>query len=648
MRRGQILTVWAILALALAQVAPLPAAWAPVEGKIMTRWAKDVTPDKALPEYPRPQMARKQWQNLNGLWDYAIVARDAGAKDAARPDSFQGQILVPYPVQSALSGVGKTLTPEQSLWYKRTFTVPSDWKGQRVLLHFGAVDWQATVWVNGNKLGEHQGGYDPFSFDITAALKPGAEQEIVVAVWDPNDRSSATIPPIPHGKQVLRPSRIMYTAVSGIWQTAWLEPVGKAAIGSLKITPDVDNGQVKIAVAGDGTAEADTVTVQVLSMGTRVAQAEGKVGGELSVKLPKLELWSPASPFLYDLKVTLARDGKALDEVASYFGMRKIEIKKDEAGVNRMFLNGKALFQYGPLDQGWWPDGLYTAPTDEALKFDIDETLKMGFNMARKHVKVEPERWYYWADKLGLLVWQDMPSGDRGIGGNQPDLVRTPESAAIYEREWKAEIASHYNHPSIIMWVPFNEGWGQFDTARIVELTKKLDPTRLVDCASGWSDRGVGDVHDMHSYPGPGMFPLEDKRASVLGEFGGLGLPTKEHLWIDTGAWGYRNMTDPADLTRRYGSLINALKAYAACGLSAAVYTQTTDCETEVNGLLTYDRAINKIGTEAIAKINKEVYGIKTDLTAAIPKVDMPTPTPRPARTARRGQTTPAPAAKKQ
>ena len=489
--------------LCLSQTATLHAAWAPAGDQIMTRWAKDVSPDKPLPEYPRPQMVRENWQSLNGLWDYAIVP-----KDGSRPDSFQGQILVPYPVQSALSGVKKTVSPEESVWYKRAFAVPAAWEGQRVLLHFGAVDWQATVWVNGTQVGDHRGGYDPFTFDITSALKPNGLQEIVVSVWDPNDSGA-----IPRGKQVLRPSGIMYTAVTGIWQPAWLEPVPQTSIRALKITPKLDDSLVSLMVTGQGTDASDTVGVEVLEGGNSVAKGQGGVGAEIPIAITNPKLWAPGSPFLYDLKVTLNRGGKAIDTVSSYFGMRKIEIKKDEAGVNRLFLNGKALFQMGPLDQGWWPDGLYTAPTDEALKFDIDETLKMGFNMARKHVKVEPDRWYYWADKLGLLVWQDMPSGDRPWKGEPPPTGRrgsarpsnkllASDAYDIYEREYKAMIESHYNHPCIIMWVPFNEGWGQYDTPRIVEWTRQMDPTRLVNNASGWTDMKAGDVADMHSYPG--------------------------------------------------------------------------------------------------------------------------------------------------
>ena len=451
MKNHRILIATIVWLAMFSQTMSAQVAWAPVEDQLMTKWAKDVSADHALPEYPRPQMARKEWQNLNGLWDYAIVPRESG-----RPADFQGQILVPFPVQSALSGVKKFLSPTNSLWYRRTFTVPVSWAGRRVLLNFG-VDWQAKIWINGINVGEHKGGYDPFSIDITDALNVSGDQEILVSVWDPNDRGS-----IPHGKQVLHPGGITYTAISGIWQTVWLEPVGKASIASLKITPDVDDSLVSVIVNGLDTHYMDTAQVEVLDGERIIAKGQGKLGQAINLKIDDVKLWAPGSPFLYDLKVRLQSNGEVADEVTSYFGMRKVEIKKDEAGLNRIFLNGKALFEFGPLDQGWWPDGLYTAPTDEALKSDISETLNMGFNMTRKHVKVEPDRWYYWADKLGLLVWQDMPGGDRparnipgqkrrsGGGRDGNDRLLADDTYEIYQREYQAEIETYYNHPCII------------------------------------------------------------------------------------------------------------------------------------------------------------------------------------------------------
>jgi hypothetical protein len=584
-----------------------PAAWKPVEGKIMTRWAADVSPEKVLPEYPRPMMVRPDWLNLNGLWDYAIVARTAG-----KPTRFDGQILVPFPVESALSGVAKTVGETNRVWYRRSFKVPAAWSSKRVLLHFGAVDWDTDVWVNGQYLGNHKGGHTPFTFEVTGALNASGDQEIVVAAWDPTNNGFQ-----PHGKQNNNPGGIVYTAVTGIWQTVWLEPVPQAAIADLKITPDVDNKKVTIEVAARG--DTRTLSVSAMATGAGFAGAASSTDKSMTLVVTNPRLWSPEDPFLYDLTVQLKDGSKVVDEVKTYFGMRKIEIKKDDKGVNRLFLNNVALFQYGPLDQGWWPDGLYTAPTDEALRYDVEITKELGFNMLRKHVKVEPQRLYYWCDKIGILVWQDMPSGDRGIRSDMPDITRNPHSANQYEREYRQMVQANYNHPSIIMWVPFNEGWGQFDTARIVAWAKELDPTRLVNNASGWTDRGVGDVHDIHAYPAPARPPLEDKRAAVLGEFGGLGLPVKNHSWQDERNWGYRSFTTPEALTEAYASLMHQLWMLIGEGLAAAVYTQTTDVEIEVNGLLTYDRAVMKMDADTLKALHKKLYQTPPTVKVVIP-----------------------------
>jgi len=577
----------------------LHAEWQAADGPLMTRWAKKVSPKNAHPEYPRPQMVRKDWLNLNGLWQYAIRP-----EDRQQPDTFDGDILVPFPTESALSGVMKAVGEKNRLWYRRQFEVPKKWAKQRMLLHFGAVDWDATVFVNGRKVGNHRGGYDPFTFEITEALNGTGPQEIVLSVWDPTNTSYQ-----PRGKQVNQPRGIWYTAVTGIWQTVWLEPVPQAHIESIKIVPDIDNSSVHlIAACSDGT-DGYTVEAQAKDGWFTKGKAEGRPGKQISVSLKKPKLWSPNSPFLYDLIVTLKDgNGKKVDSVSSYFGMRKIEVRKDRDAVNRLFLNNKPLFQFGPLDQGWWPDGLYTAPTDAALRYDIEVLKKLGCNMLRKHVKVEPARLYYWCDKLGLMVWQDMPSGDKYIRSNQPDIVRSEESAKQYELEWSRIIQAFYNHPCIVMWVPFNEGWGQFDTARITELTKTLDPTRLVDSASGWTDRGVGDVQDIHRYPGPAAPATEKKRAAVLGEFGGLGLPIKGHTWQDEKNWGYRSYKTREELTDAYLALIDNLRSLIGSGLAAAVYTQTTDVEIEVNGLMTYDRAMIKASAKKVAAANKQLY----------------------------------------
>ncbi|MCU0913098.1 MAG: DUF4965 domain-containing protein [Planctomycetes bacterium] len=589
-------------------------AWKPAQGPLLTRWAKDVSPEKVHPEYPRPQMVRADWLNLNGLWDYAIRP-----KDEARGEDFDGQILVPFPIESALSGVMKPVGPENRLWYRRTFTVPQKWNWsadtKRMLLHFGAVDWDATVWVNGTEVGEHQGGYDPFTLDITEALKPGGKQEIVVSVWDPTNTGTQ-----PRGKQVLKPSGIWYTAVTGIWQTVWLEPVNRAHLKSLTLTPRFDDSSIEISALVHGAGESYRVEFEVKDGPKPVGKESFKALGGSStwevpfaagatVRIPQAKTWTPDSPFLYDVAVTLFEGERVVDQASAYFGLRKIALGKDENGTLRLFLNNKPLFQYGPLDQGWWPDGLYTAPTDEALKYDIEVTKKLGMNMARKHVKVEPDRWYYWCDKLGLLVWQDMPSGDKYIGRTDPDITRTKESAEQFDLELTRMIRAFRNHPSIVMWVPFNEGWGQFDTPRVVDLIRKLDPTRLVNNASGWTDRKVGDVMDIHQYPGPAVPRPEDKRALVLGEFGGLGLPLPGHTWQAEKNWGYRSFTTREDLTDAYLNLIRKLHPMTgAPGLSAAVYTQTTDVEIEVNGLMTYDREIIKMDVETIAAANQSLY----------------------------------------
>lgn len=570
----------------------------PTEGRLMTRWAKDVTPANAHQEYPRPQMVRKEWLNLNGLWEYAIWP-----KDQNQPAKFDGTILVPFPVESALSGVMKHVGEMNRLWYRRTFKLPKDWAGRRVLLHFGAVDWDATVWVNGKQVGTHRGGYDPFTFDITDAMRTSGPQEIVVSVWDPTDAGWQ-----PRGKQVRKPESIWYTAVTGIWQTVWLEPVSGAGIMQFQLTPDVDAGVLRITAGGPLAEGRFTVEAAALEEGREVSSAEGTRGGEFSLPIPYAKLWSPDSPFLYDLKVVVKRDGQVIDQVAGYFAMRKIEVKKDESGINRLFLNNKPLFQYGPLDQGWWPDGLYTAPTDEALRYDIEVMKQLGFNMARKHVKVEPDRWYYWCDRLGLLVWQDMPSGDRFIGGGDPDIKRTEKSAKQFEQELTSVINAFYDHPCIVMWVPFNEGWGQYDMPRIVDLIRKTDPTRLINNASGWTDRGVGDVHDIHSYPGPAAPPVEPNRAAVLGEFGGLGLPIRGHTWHNENNWGYRTYKTSEELTEAYVELIDNLRLLILKGLSAGVYTQITDVEIEVNGLMTYDRAMIKMDADKVTAANQRLY----------------------------------------
>jgi Glycosyl hydrolases family 2, sugar binding domain/Glycosyl hydrolases family 2/Glycosyl hydrolases family 2, TIM barrel domain len=574
----------------------IAADWQPAAGPLKTRWAADVSPRNTLPEYPRPQLVRKDWMNLNGLWDLAILPKTSG-----KPQAPQMKILVPFPVESALSGVRKAVSENDRLWYRRTFVLPHAWIGQRILLHFGAVDFQAIVWVNGKQIGQHQGGYDGFSFDVTDALDPKAENELVVAVDDPTDAGTQ-----PRGKQVRNPNGIWYTSTSGIWQTVWLEPVNAAYIENIKIIPDIDSSSVIFVPETPAALGTYSIEITVHDGFGKGHSASGPPNKEIRVRIPKAKLWSPEHPHLYAVTARLKLSERTLDKIESYFGMRKISLGKDSHGFTRLMLNNEPYFMFGPLDQGFWPDGIYTAPTDDALRYDIEMTRKLGYNMARKHVKIEPERWYYWCDKLGLLVWQDMPSGDKYIRRNDADIERSPESALEFEKELKALVLGRGNHPCIVMWVPYNEGWGQWNTAHVVDLIKQWDPSRLVDDASGWVDRGVGDVNDMHKYPGPGSPEPEQKRAVVLGEFGGLGLPVRGHTWQAEKNWGYRSYTNSAALTSAYLDLVQKLfPLIEQKGLSAAVYTQTTDVEIEVNGLMTYDRELVKMDWKRIARANR-------------------------------------------
>ncbi|WP_152269930.1 glycoside hydrolase family 2 protein [Agriterribacter humi] len=588
-------------------------AWKPVSGKIITQWAADIKAEQPLPEYPRPQLTRKNWMNLNGLWQYAIVPKTTGETE---PTAFDGKILVPYAVESALSGVGKTVGKDSVLWYKRTIELSSAYKKGKVLLHFGAVDWQCDVYVNGNKVGTHQGGYDPFSFDISTALKKGKQQEIAIKVWDPSDDG-----PQPRGKQIKNPHGIWYTPVTGIWQTVWLENVPSTYIAATVQTPDIDKQSLSVKVDIENLQPGDAIKVVAYDGQQQVAEQTLKGEAEVALIISNPKLWSPAHPFLYDLKYTVTRKGKLIDEVGSYFAMRKISEAPDNNGIKRMLLNNEFVFQYGPLDQGWWPDGLYTAPTDEALKYDVEQTKAMGFNMIRKHVKVEPARWYYHCDKLGMLVWQDMPSGDMGgnkwdmrvgqISGKNLDKERSTESEAIYRTEWKAIMKALHNFPSIVVWVPFNEAWGQFKTKEITGWTMQLDPSRLVNEASGGNFFTAGHILDIHNYPDPQMPAPKvfgDKQILVLGEFGGLGLPVEGHTWQEKNNWGYQSFKNNDELLNRYTTLINDLTPLIPLGLSAAIYTQTTDVEVEVNGLMTYDRKIMKMPLEKLKQLHQQLY----------------------------------------
>lgn len=588
---------------ALALTVCAQAQWKPAGDKIKTKWAEQINPQNVLPEYPRPQLERTDWVNLNGEWEYAIKP-----KGEVEPNSFDGNILVPFAVESSLSGVQKEVGENNELWYKRSFAVPANWKNKDVVLNFGAVDWKADVFVNDILIGSHQGGFTPFSFNITPYLTGKSNQKLVVRVWDPSDRGYQ-----PRGKQTSNPEGIWYTPVTGIWQTVWLEPVATNHITSVKSIPNIDNGTMNVTVGTSQPCNTAVVEVELLDKGQVVASAKGVQGKELRLAVQNPTLWDTSNPYLYDMKVSLTKDGKVVDDVKSYTAFRKISSKRDANGIMRMQLNNKNLFQYGPLDQGWWPDGLYTAPTDEALLYDIVKTKDWGFNMIRKHVKVEPARWYYHCDKEGILVWQDMPSGDMGNqwaphtynGGT--DKERSSASIANYYQEWKEIMDLCVSHPSVVVWVPFNEAWGQFDTEKVAEWTKNYDPSRLVNPASGGNHRACGDILDLHNYPGPSMFLFDPQRVTVLGEYGGIGLPLENHLWWNKRNWGYVQFKNSDEVTAEYVKYANELKEMVDRGFSAAVYTQTTDVEGEVNGLMTYDRKEIKINEAAVKKANQAV-----------------------------------------
>ncbi len=579
--------------------------WKPAGDKIKTEWADKVDPQNVLPEYPRPIMERPQWLNLNGLWDYAITK-----KDAPLPKTFDGKILVPFAIESSLSGVGKTIKADQSLWYERKFQIPEDWKGKNVLLNFGAVDWKAEVFVNGNKIGEHTGGYTPFSFNITKNLKDG-ENSLAVRVWDSTGNG------LPRGKQIENPRGIFYTSVSGIWQTVWLEPVSASHISGLKITPDLDSSSFDIRVDSDD--KSATATIKVLDNGKVVAQTTAAANKTANIPVKNPKLWWPKSPFLYDLEITLSnKGGEQVDSVKSYAAMRKFSIAKHGrfGGVD-FTLNNKKFFTFGPLDQGWWPDGLYTAPTDEALKFDIQRTKDLGFNSIRKHVKVEPARWYTHCDRLGMVVWQDMPSMFGEGGGWQPRGFFQGEERTVskkfeetYRKEWKEIMESLHSYPCIAIWVPFNEAWGQFKTKEITEWTKSMDPSRLVNSASGGNYFDCGDIVDSHDYGNPIMYMFNNQKVNVVGEYGGIGCAVDGHLWVKDKNWGYGKMRSQEEVTKRFVELTNRFIDMTKYGCFGAIYTQTTDVEIEVNGLFTYDRKVLKVDEEKVREVNQKLSNI--------------------------------------
>ncbi|HEY9122037.1 MAG TPA: sugar-binding domain-containing protein [Brevefilum sp.] len=515
---------------------------------IQTPWQ----PDQPIPfpEYPRPQRIRERWMNLNGYWDYAIRPMGSGS-----PEEYDGKILVPFPLESQLSGVGKALQPIDSLWYRRSFTLPDSWDCDRILIHFGAVDFNCRLWVNDLAIGDHRGGYLPFSFDITHALEPG-ENEIVLAVCDPSDSGLQE-----RGKQVLQPEGIWYTAISGIWQTVWLEPVPEVYIENIRVTPDLDELEIRVeSVLSSQSIQGDyRFEILLTDDSALITKAVHEVGETAYLRIDRPKLWSPASPHLYDLHVKLHGGGQLIDEVSSYAAMRKFSLVRDDAGNLRFALNDEPVFLYGPLDQGYFPDGLYTPPNQEAMLFDLEYTKDIGCNMVRKHVKVEPARWYYHCDRLGLIVWQDMPNGglpDKPwqaslsmiLGYNRSDqkgLKRfgrhNPQNRDNFKEQLGRMIEHLYHFPCIAVWVPFNESWGQFEAKEIAGWIKEMDPTRLVDHAAGWFDQGGGDFLSKHVYVKKLPAPRNNQnRAFVLTEFGGYSLQIPGHLWDSEHKFGYK------------------------------------------------------------------------------------------------------------
>ena len=577
--------------------------WCPAGNKIKTKWGKNLDPKKVWQEYPRPQLERKQWLNLNGIWSYSIT--DVNSQ---KPDNFDGEILVPFSIESSLSGVMKSLNEKQILWYYKEFEIPDNWKDKNIIIHFNAVDWICELYINDNKIGKHSGGYSEFSFDITKNIKEG-KNKILLKVFDPSDKGYQAV-----GKQTLNPNVIWYTSISGIWQTVWLEPVNEIYIKKLEINNDYDKKEIKINVKLN-LDEKLPLEVSLLFKNDEFMKLKGFSNSEIVFNIPDNHFhpWSPNEPNIYSFNINIFDNNqKIIDSIVSYTTLRKVEQKKDKNGIYRIYLNNKQLFNMGTLDQGYWPDGLYTPPSEEAMIYDINKLKELGFNTIRKHIKIEPYRYYYYCDKIGMLVWQDMPSGDRQNNKWEflklnagDDVNRSEESKNNYYKEWSEIIDNLKFFQCIIVWIPFNEGWGQFDTEKVVEFTKKQDSTRLINAASGGNHRICGNFLDLHSYPHPAQYLKVDNLINILGEFGGLALDIEGHTWKEDN-WGYKTCKSKEEVTEKYEEyinlLINSFKSF-----SAAIYTQTTDVEIEINGLITYDRAEIKVIEQRIKAANEKI-----------------------------------------
>ncbi len=574
------------------------------EQQMMTTWGEQIDPTHVWEVYPRPIMQRPDWKSLNGLWQYAILPRGE-----AQPQQWQGQILVPFCPESALSGVGRKVGDGYELWYERQFAIPTEWRNRNVLLNFDAVDWKCDIWVNDIKIGSHTGGFTAFSLDITAALRRG-QNTLLVRVWDPTDLGTQ-----PRGKQVVNPHSCWYTAVTGIWQSVWLEPVNPLHFCQIRTTPDLSSCNINIRANSTATDGQTITRVRIFDAGSMIAEGSSIGSQDVDIRMPRdTKLWTPDQPHCYDMEVSLLQNGQVVDQISSYVAMRQISRGRDGDGIERLLLNGEPLFQFGPLDQGWWPDGLLTPPSYEAMIYDLEQTKSWGFNMIRKHIKVEPATWYTWCDRNGIIVWQDMPSGDAEWEWQNHkyfdgvELNRTPESEYHYRKEWREIMDQLHSYPCICVWVPFNERWGQFKTVEITSWTQQHDPSRLVNSASGGNFFPCGDILDLHNYPEPRMYLFDGSRVNVLGEYGGIGYPISGHLWApERQNWGYVQYNSPTAVTDVYVDYAEQLYRLAQRGFSAAVYTQTTDVEIEVNGFMTYDRKLFKMELDRVRQANRKL-----------------------------------------